>query len=313
VLTLAAHAATGRPWLGRLLLLWWMVPLAVMSVGTSKLIHYAYPFLPPLALGAGLAVDVLFRVLERGFSRVSAAAVQAFPWITWAANDPASRRRSRVRQLLVGGAAFAAALSAWTAVAGPFRWEVQGIELLKNSSVSRPLVVAAVLLGAAGRLRHVGAILAIAAVAVMLPVSEYPLNLERLSSVAHPLRTARDCAATVRATRPETHVYATYDQLLDHAPYYYLRRVGPWVEHGGNPQHEELRRRLFVAGQESLVVLSRADYRAFLADSARVEAEARRTPRGLELSDVFVLLMPGPFEVCATSAFAAGGREVEAR
>ncbi|MGE3578678.1 MAG: ArnT family glycosyltransferase, partial [Vicinamibacterales bacterium] len=43
-------------WRVRGVLLWWAVPFLLLSAGTSKLFHYAYPFLPPLALGVGLAV-----------------------------------------------------------------------------------------------------------------------------------------------------------------------------------------------------------------------------------------------------------------
>ena len=35
------------------ILSWLVIPLALMSIGTSKLHHYVYPFLPPLALAMG--------------------------------------------------------------------------------------------------------------------------------------------------------------------------------------------------------------------------------------------------------------------
>ena len=44
---------------GAVVLLWATLPLALISVGTSKLYHYAYPFLPPLALAAGYLVALL--------------------------------------------------------------------------------------------------------------------------------------------------------------------------------------------------------------------------------------------------------------
>ena len=68
LVVLAHRAWTERPWLARLVLVWWIVPFALMSIGTSKMIHYTYPFLPPIALGAGLAADVLFRAIERGIA-----------------------------------------------------------------------------------------------------------------------------------------------------------------------------------------------------------------------------------------------------
>ena len=43
-----------RPSLDQLLVVYWFViPVALISTGTSKLHHYLYPFLPPVALAAG--------------------------------------------------------------------------------------------------------------------------------------------------------------------------------------------------------------------------------------------------------------------
>ncbi|HUF46224.1 MAG TPA: glycosyltransferase family 39 protein [Vicinamibacterales bacterium] len=49
----------------RLALVWWVLPISLISLGSSKLVHYSYPFLPPLALGAGLAVSMLIDFLGR--------------------------------------------------------------------------------------------------------------------------------------------------------------------------------------------------------------------------------------------------------
>ena len=40
---------------------WLVVPLALMSLGTSKLHHYVYPFVPPVALAVGFAPGGLAR------------------------------------------------------------------------------------------------------------------------------------------------------------------------------------------------------------------------------------------------------------
>ncbi len=43
-----------QPSLDKLLIVYWFaIPVALISIGTSKLHHYLYPFLPPLALAAG--------------------------------------------------------------------------------------------------------------------------------------------------------------------------------------------------------------------------------------------------------------------
>ena len=44
---------------GILVSLWATVPIALISLGSSKLYHYAYPFLPPLMLAAGYLVALI--------------------------------------------------------------------------------------------------------------------------------------------------------------------------------------------------------------------------------------------------------------
>ncbi|MBM3778884.1 MAG: hypothetical protein FJW23_11740 [Acidimicrobiia bacterium] len=57
---LKRQAWAGRPE-ARLLLWWWWLPIGLMSLGTSKLSHYVYPFLPPLALAAGVMTAAVAR------------------------------------------------------------------------------------------------------------------------------------------------------------------------------------------------------------------------------------------------------------
>jgi hypothetical protein len=64
-----------RRWLeGALIVLWFVVPVAAISAGTSKLYHYAYPFLPPVALAGGYAAALIARFAWRWLARP----VQAF-------------------------------------------------------------------------------------------------------------------------------------------------------------------------------------------------------------------------------------------
>jgi len=61
-------------WLeGALIILWFVLPMAVISAGTSKLYHYAYPFLPPFALAGGYFVGVTTSALWRGMQRAGSA------------------------------------------------------------------------------------------------------------------------------------------------------------------------------------------------------------------------------------------------
>ncbi len=255
VLMLGANAWRGRPWLTRLLFLWLIVPFGLISVGTSKVFHYAYPFLPPIALGAGMAAAALIRAIDRGVALSTSAAVGKLRRVTEgsAIAKPAAwirglrrftvdplRSRAWIRQLLVVAAVLAIALSVWTAAAGRVRLEVNGVELLRNSSALRPVFLAAILISLAGDARMVSRALAMAAVALILPVLAYGVEVQRLMSVDHPLRTLRDCAVTVHESRPVRHVYPPFGQLLTHTYYYYLRGVGPWVDHAGSPKNDEL-------------------------------------------------------------------------
>ena len=71
---------------GAVVLLWGALPLALISIGTSKLYHYAYPFLPPAALAGGYIAGVVFMLgpslLARGmfalddYTRRSAAGLR---------------------------------------------------------------------------------------------------------------------------------------------------------------------------------------------------------------------------------------------
>jgi 4-amino-4-deoxy-L-arabinose transferase-like glycosyltransferase len=56
-------------WLeGTLVVFWFALPISLISLGSSKLFHYTYPFIPPLALAAGY----LFAWLDRGVADVLA-------------------------------------------------------------------------------------------------------------------------------------------------------------------------------------------------------------------------------------------------
>jgi hypothetical protein len=55
-----------KPWLeGALVVFWFSLPLSLISMGTSKLIHYAYPYVPALALAAGYFGATVYSSLVR--------------------------------------------------------------------------------------------------------------------------------------------------------------------------------------------------------------------------------------------------------
>ncbi len=142
-------------WLvGTVALYWFWVPFVLMSLGTSKLRHYTYPFLPPLALAGGyvaaLAVDTAVAIaagqlprwldrLFRGFGtgRVgtwirSAAGRLGERWPTW----PSTVTRV-ARFAMLGAAAVGLALAA-VALAYPHRLRIGGAVLVRDPSVWKP-------------------------------------------------------------------------------------------------------------------------------------------------------------------------------
>ena len=54
---------------GTIVLLWFALPVVAISAGTSKLIHYVYPFVPPLALAAGYGVALALMLLPTPLDR----------------------------------------------------------------------------------------------------------------------------------------------------------------------------------------------------------------------------------------------------
>ena len=144
---LAVAAVRRGAWLARLILIWGTVPVAIISFGTSKLAHYAYPFWPALGLAAGLLVSLIVRgidgppgtALARWMSRLVPPAV-----VRWWTEDPGRRG------LLAGLIAASAATAVWTAVRGSFAIGVGGVTYFSGTSVLPPLVLLGLLLLMAG-------------------------------------------------------------------------------------------------------------------------------------------------------------------
>jgi hypothetical protein len=258
-------AGRGR-WLARLVLLWWLVPFALMSLGTSKLYHYTVPFLPPLALGAGLAGVGLLMALETLtdrfdlLRRVNAAAASI-------------ARRPRLRAAVLAGAGAAFIVGVWTALFGPFAIHAGDLRLFRNSSVARPLVIAGLLFLVTGPARLKPLAIGTLALILALPLSTYVEKVRKLSTVHRPFRALRDCIEEQIASEATERrgVLVSDPLLLTHAYYYYLRKTGPWEE-GLDRLSREARQRLVEPGRETPIILSRQQ----LDDlAARLGAEVR--------------------------------------
>lgn len=270
---------------GMVILLWLAIPVALISLGTSKLYHYLYPFLPPLALSAGYGAAWLGRPAAR-----VAAALQARAGAFGVSLSPGIRAGAAA--VMVG----AVVLAIWTAIIGTVRLEAGGHVIFRNGSVARPLIVAALCAVAAGGLRTAVAVALVLALSGLVPVplTAYAENLQRLRLGHRPLGRLAGCLRGVAETRRDADgalpgPYAPVFKGFLHQYFYYLRGRG-WLEEAVD--EARLHRALFVPGQERPVVIGKENYSAFLE---RVPQET--LPPSVSQPDIFVLL-PGPYGVC---------------
>jgi len=324
LVTLVVVAVRGRTWLPRLVLVWGLLPLILISAGSSKLIHYAYPFWPPLALGAGLALSLAFRTLEGRFEvghGTGLASLVPKRLRSWQAMS------TRPKRILVALAGVSAALALWTAVVGPVTLQIGSVPLFRNSSVLRPLLISGVLVLVAGlattAIRLVGVIL----LCLTLPFDTYLDKLHALGRPDHPIRAMRDCMLGVQASTPgiATGVLSASVDEMHHAYYYYLWRTGPWVWSDAF-RPAAVVERLTTAAEQAPVLLARRDYDALVAetgggadqagDLAGVDATVRRSAwqalqSAVAIEDRVIAVLPGPYQGCVGPVLAGGGRSVD--
>jgi 4-amino-4-deoxy-L-arabinose transferase-like glycosyltransferase len=257
---------------GTVVLLWFALPVAVISIGTSKLYHYFYPFLPAVALAGGYFAASLFRALD---------------WLLELASEALAGVRSTIaRGILVAIAAAALVVGFVTVLIGPIRLNL-GWGAVRNRGLLRPFGVA-VALGLAGHSRWILRTAAILLVVGFMPLAAYRDSLSRLTVNRHPIRTARDCLQRIKAPG----VYEDAGTDLTHEHNYYLRQVGSWNR--GHAPDAKLREYLFDPTQQRPMLLSESRYRAF---KRTMPPDAEPLPM-IGFPEL-VLLLPGPYRVCS--------------
>ncbi|HEX4348405.1 MAG TPA: hypothetical protein VHZ73_12590 [Vicinamibacterales bacterium] len=271
-----AVQAVKRRWPEALvLLLWFFVPMVIISAGTSKLIHYTYPFLPPLALGAGYCAALMLML----------------------APAPLERMR-RPRAWLIALAIAAGAVALGTAFTHELRVQV-GPLLVRNALVLRPalLAVAAALLAKGGR--AMARACAIVIVLALVPISAYVNTLGRLTSDPAPIRNLRDCL--LKAQQGETAPGGLYVDVPDsemwHPVYYYLRQVQPWTRAQSSG---DVRIGPFLDPKAPKpVLISRDRYQQFLLSLPPDQAFGPSRPGpALVRFQSDVILLPGAYGLC---------------
>jgi hypothetical protein len=274
-----------------LVILWFVLPMSLMSIGTSKIHHYAYPFLPPLALAAGYGPAWL---LSAGRKYVD--------WIMNAVQTRIAFFESRgpwFRYVLTGLAALAVVLSVVTFALGSVNVKIGALQIFRNSHVVRPLVVAVILATLAGR----GVVAArllwpLAILLAIMPMDNYESMWRRTRLELHPLRSTRDCLLGVRAAelaagRPAPGVYSIGEhKWFLHPHFYYLHPVGGW-ERAETFDPKAAERALFEPGQQRPVILDEETYRQIKANHPEMLFPRRTFGR-------VVLLTPGPYAACGS-------------
>lgn len=268
--------------------IWFILPVAIISTGSSKLYHYLYPYLPPLALAAGAGVAW---IAEAAGSRLHLP--DRFKWRTpmW------------VRGVAWGVTGLAIAVALATVINGATRLYAGDTLIFRNTSLVRPLLLAGVGIAVAAGLRAAAAVAAVLIVQLILPtpLTAYETNLRRLRVRHRPLATLAQCLREVDAGQSATPsprgVYAPVSDAFLHPYFYYLRGAG-WQSSAVDDQrlHSALR----VPGEERPVAIDQGKYVDFVERTGPVTA-----PRAeLRLQSIMVIL-PGPYAVCAKDM---GGR-----
>ncbi len=305
VVALLVKAWQGRPWQMRLLLIWWLLPFVLISMGSSKLFHYAYPFLPPIALSAGWLSDVAMRGARGASGQVVANKLERLQLST------RSRSAAAVRPILVTLAILAIVIAVATAVSGQLVWRVGDVKVLQNSSTVRPLLIGALLMTLSSRAAVSVQILMAMLLAVLLPVSTYAMKAARANSVDYRLRSLRYCAARVHETNPSAAagVYNAARGHTNHSHYYYLYRLGPWIE-PERADPEDIRRRFFQPDRQAPVLMTTSVYNAWRQQIGSASA-GQTLPPAAVIGDI-VVVTPGAYQTCAAAAIRSGAQSPDA-
>ena len=303
---------------GLVVLMWFAVPIALISLGTSKLYHYAYPFLPPVALAGGFLVSYLWETVRPPIERALAYAASAFGRARHGSVSGDARRHGHgpgagpaeaghhvLRRLCLTLAALALFVTVWTLVNGSLVIRAGGTTLFQNRQLLRPGLVAAVLTVLGGWPEGVARMGTLLLILGMLPVPAYRGTLKQFAEETHLLRPLRDCIVRV-AERPELQTAGPrgmyvdsdapdYESPFNHQYSYYFRVVNPWKRPRTTPP-ALLARYVFDPAEQRPVLISEKRYQDFLRSMPGRES----TPNLAVLESDVLLLLPGPYSICLT-------------
>jgi 4-amino-4-deoxy-L-arabinose transferase-like glycosyltransferase len=285
---------------GTVIVLWATLPISLISLGTSKLYHYAYPFLPPVALAGGYLAALFVMLapvpLRNGLEWIEDRMAQV-PLLRAVSNG---RRTVSVLWAVI---LLTAAAAVVVAVTGRLRLPLPGGGSLRSSGLVRPLVVmlvAGLLARASARVSRL--VIVLVAVSV-LPVGAYYSTVKQLPLGKHPLRSTSEC---IQQVQTEQHLpsglYVNRPEVAGmwHPLYYYFRRIRPWVE-SRDESVEALNRYLYDPAQWRPVLIDEQYYRQFTRAEGSGMRAVGTSPAMITAFDAIVLL-PGPYAVCSPEA-----------
>jgi 4-amino-4-deoxy-L-arabinose transferase-like glycosyltransferase len=289
-----------RRWVdGAVVLTWALLPLCIMSFGTSKLYHYAYPFLPPVALAGGNLASLLLALAPVPFGRwlstFEEAAARRAPGVM------TTLRRPVMRTMLRGLAVLSIAIAIASVVYGPVRVAFGGQEVFRSSGMFRPALAAVVFGMLAGAARHASRAVVALMVIGLVPLTAYRETIVRLDLERSAKKTASRCILEVQAQRPELPrgVYLNLpDRVIGHPLYYYFRRVRPWIRPENASPHE-LSEYLFDQEAMRPILVWEPVYQEFRRDPPDGHAPVA-SPAMVAFGDSVLLLLPGPYADCSS-------------
>ena len=314
-LLLAARTWRSRWTEGAVVILWFALPMTAISTGTSKLYHYAYPFLPPVALAGGFLVAYIARGIDRVLTPPFDAAVQ------WRDSRLPGLLRSTGMQVGVTAAGvLAVILAAITSAFGRLHVDLGSFEI-RNSSVTRPLILAAVAWLAAAPVQVLRAAVVGAVLVLILPIATYRANVALASRVYRPFQEIRECMAPIVAAKvargeraPGVYVEA---RIISHIPFYYLRTLGGWNQRDSAYSDVNVARYLLAPNSFRPVLLSTDRYNDVMPkltsnrgalvvqaatqaglEPAALEASIASSTLGLLVLPTETLIFPGPYAAC---------------
>ncbi len=308
---LVAETIRRRSAEGLVVILWFAVPIAIISCGSSKLDHYALPFLPPVGLAGGYFIGMIAMAVSPRVDRALGRVGHFTEWrnsrlATWL-SLPALRVACLVFAVLSMGVLVS------TVVAGPLTLRIIDGFVFRNRDLLRPGLVSAVLFILGGWPQGIGRLGIPLLIVTVLPTPAYRGTLADIQSGTPNLRRVRDCVVRIGA-QPEQMMsgprglYVDIDgpdffQPFNHQYTYYFRGVTPWHRPSQTPP-ELLHRFFFDPSEQRPVLMSPKRYQA-LSESFAGELDLPGAPRVAVFEPAVVLVLSGAYRVCSPDSLAA--------